>query len=204
MNRSLLLLLLLIIPSRLAGQRVHPPPEMPRWLERACQGEDCGFGYRAVACHRLELRAADSLAARVMGRIEPGDTVTAEIGNLRVTAPGIVVLIRDTVLASDDSEPRTDTLRLVRGDTLYVLEYRQLGAWTWWYRGRLTEGIEFWNGPAQRYFGRGRDSLAGLSTVEPVVETWLRITGPRGRIGWWLWSGEDWARLDWGETCQRG
>ena len=203
MNRSLLLLLLLI-PSRLAGQRVHPPPEMPRWLEGACQGEDCGFGYRAVACRRLELRAADSLSARVVGRIEPGDTVTAEIGNLRVTSPGIVVLIRDTVLATDDGEPRADTLRLVRGDTLYVLEYRMLGAWTWWFRGRLTEGIEFWNGPGQRYFGRGRDSLPAIAPVEPTVETWIRLTGPRSLAGWWLWNIDDWARLDFEQKCQPG
>ena len=195
--------LILCFPRQSEGQQVHPPPVMPRWLEGACQGEDCGFGYRAVACRRLELRAADSLSARVAGRIEPGDTVTVETGNLRVTSAGIVVLIRDTVLATDDGEPRADTLRLVRGDTLYVPEYRMLGAWTWWYRGRLTDGIEFWNGPGQRFFGRGRDSLPALAPVEPTVETWLKLTGPRS-VGWWLWNGDDWARLDFEQKCQPG
>jgi hypothetical protein len=145
--------------------------------------------------------AEDAQGSKAVGQLTRGDTVQVTTGNLRVTAPGIVVLRRDTLLATDDDYPRTDTLRLQRGDTVYVLEYHELGNWSLWYRGRLTEGIEFWNGPAQHYFGRGRDSLAGLSLRAPVVETWLRLRGPRSVEGWWLWEEGKWTRPDWGNSC---
>lgn len=173
---------------------------MPRYLPGHCQGESCGFGFQLVACRPLPLKAGDSVSATPAGTLRRGDTVTVTDGSLRVTGPGIVVLARDTVLATDDGYPRTDTLRLTVRDTLYVLEYRELGAWTWWFRGRLTEGIEFWNGPGQVFFGRGRDNLAGRIVAVPLVETWYRLRGA-GTDGWWLREPDAMARPDWGEAC---
>ena len=195
-----LLALVLCLSDSAAAQRNHPPPPMPRYLEGYCEGESCGFDYRVVACKALTLRSDDSRSARPVGSVNPRDTAQVLTGNIRVIAPGIVVIRRDTLLATDDGYPRADTLRLARGDTVYVLEYHELGYWTLWYRGRLTEGIEFWNGPGQNYFGKGRDSLPAFSPARPITETWLKLR--RGATaGWWLREEGAFSRPDWGTGC---
>jgi hypothetical protein len=204
MNRTAKLafaLFALLLPEGATAQRAHPPPSLPRRLEGYCEGENCGFDYRAVACSTLTLRSEDRHTAPVVGAVARGDTVVVTTGNISVMAPGIVVLRRDTLLTTDDGAPRADTLRLARGDTVYVLEYHELGMWTLWYQGRFTEGIEFWNGSAQRFFGRGRDSLAGYSDVGPTTETWLRLRGPGSIEGWWRFEEGAWARPDWDQKC---
>lgn len=160
-------------------------PPMPQRLAGYCQGESCHFGCRAVAREGIPLRVRDDAGASLSHRVAPGDTVTVMTGALWVLAPGVVQLRRDTLLATDDGFPRTDTLRLVRGDTLHVIVYRELGTWRWWFRGREGEGVEFWNGEAQRYFGRGRENLAAVSHIEPRTEMWLRLEAGAGMNGWW-------------------
>jgi hypothetical protein len=183
-----------------SGATAQAPPT-PRRLEGYCEGESCGFDYRIVACRPLALRARDTVAAPVVASLDLGDTAVVTTGNVVVRKPGVVVLQRDTLLATDDGYPRSDTLRLARGDTVHVLEYRELGHWTLWYRGRLTDGIEFWNGPGQAYFGVGRDSLPGRSVAAPVTETWLHLRGPSGAQGWWRRELEHATRPDWGDRC---
>lgn len=173
---------------------------MPRYLEGYCEGESCGFDYSVIACKRLTLRSGDSRSARSVGLIATADTARVVTGSIRVTDPGIVILSRDTLLATDDDYPRTDTLRLARGDTVYVLEYHELGYWTLWYRGKLTEGIEFWNGPGQNYFGKGRDSLPAFSPTRPTTETWLKLRSGKAE-GWWLREEGAVRRPDWGDAC---
>jgi hypothetical protein len=177
---------------------------MPRRLQGYCEGESCGFDYRIVACSSLTLRERDAGGARVSGTLRAGDTAVVTTGNVEVLAPGIVVLQRDTTLATEDGAARSDTLLLARGDTVYVLEYRELGHWTLWYKGRLTDGIEFWNGPGQAFFGVGRDSLPGRSLRAPASMTWLHLRGPGGVQGWWLQEPEHIVRPDWGGSCSRG
>jgi hypothetical protein len=155
-----------------------------------------------VACSSLTLRERDAATAPVTGTLRAGDTAVVTDGNLELLAPGVVVLQRDTLLATDDGAPRIDTLRLARGDTVYVLEYRELGHWTLWYRGRLTDGVEFWNGPGQAYFGVGRDSLPGRSLRAPVTMTWLHLRGAGSAQGWWLRHHQAIARPDWGDSCR--
>ena len=159
--------------------------KLPQVFEDYCEGESCRFGCRLAVAQPIELRQRDNRSAPVVVRLVPGDTVFPETGNLPVTRAGIVRVIRDTILATDDGEPRTDTLRLVRGDTLLVTAYIELGAWRWWYRGKEGQGIEFWNGEGQRFFGRGRDSLPAIMNVQPEREFWMRLTADRGRSGWW-------------------
>ncbi|HKP28404.1 MAG TPA: hypothetical protein VJU15_03340, partial [Gemmatimonadales bacterium] len=166
-----LVILLCVLAGNAAAQSKHPPPPMPRYLEGYCEGESCGFDYKVVACKRLTLRNGDTGSARTAGSLVPGDSASVVTGSIRVTAPGVVIVRRDTLLATDDGYPRADTLRLESGDTVYVLEYHELGYWTLWYHGTLTEGIEFWNGPGQNYFGKGRDSLPAFSPTRPITET---------------------------------
>ena len=197
-----LVILLLFMAGNAEAQRKDPPPPMPRYLEGYCEGESCGFDYKVVACKRLTLRSGDMRSARDVGALVSGDTASVLTGSIRVTSPGIVLIRRDTLLATDDDYPRTDTLKLVRGDTVYVLEYHELGYWTLWYRGRLTEGIEFWNGPGQNYFGKGRDSLPAYSPTRPTTETWLKLRSGKTE-GWWLREDGGVRRPDWGDTCEK-
>jgi hypothetical protein len=200
--KAALVVLGLCLAGNADAQRKHPPPPMPRNLEGYCEGESCGFDYKLVACRALTLKRDPRLSARNSGAVPPGDTALVVTGNIRVTAPGVVVILRDTLLATDDNYPRTDTLRLARGDTVYVLEYHELGYWTLWYRGRLTEGIEFWNGPGQNYFGKGRDSLPAFSAARPTTETWLRLRS-KSAEGWWLRDDNATSRPDWGTRCEQ-
>ena len=195
-----LVILVVVLAGNAEAQRQHPPPPMPRYLEGSCEGESCGFDYDIVACRELLLRSEDSRLARTVGSIGIANTAHVVSGSIRVTAPGLVVMTRDTLLATDDGYPRTDTLRLARGDTVYVLEYHELGYWTLWYRGKLTEGIEFWNGPGQNYFGKGRDSLPAFSPTRPITETWLKVRSA-GVEGWWLRQEGGARRPDWGDAC---
>jgi hypothetical protein len=192
---------LLVALSSAEAQGKHPPPPVPRTLEGYCEGESCGFDYKLVACTPLVLRSEAMRHARQAGAVATGDTVLVIDGTIRVTAPGIVLVTRDTLLATDDGYPRADTLRLARGDTLYVLEYHELGYWTLWYRGRLTEGIEFWNGPGQNFFGKGRDSLPAFSPTRPTTETWLRLRRADATEGWWLREENATSRPDWETRC---
>lgn len=152
-------------------------------------------------CERLALRSGDTDSRSVTGELYAGDSAIVVTGNLRVRRPGLVVLRRDTILATDDGEPREDTLRLRQGDTVFVLEYRELGHWTWWHGGRLGGGMEFWNGPAQAYFGPGRDSLAGRSLSAPEAESWLWLRSDRGQEGWWMQAPGVVVRPAEGERC---
>ena len=179
---ALLWALLLRPAAAIAGQSAPP---MPQRLVDYCEGESCHFGCRVLIRRPVLLRQMDERAAPESGQLNPGDTALVATGNLWIRRPGIVVLLRDTVLATDDGEPRRDTMRLARGDTLYVLEYGELGYWHWWFGGRRGGGMEFWNGPAQAYFGPGRAALAALSSTAPEVERWLRLDGAGGGGGWW-------------------
>lgn len=165
-----------------AGQSA---PLMPQRFAQYCEGESCHFGCRVRARQPISLLNTDERNAPVSGRLSPGDTALVATGSLWLRRPGIIVLVRDTVLATDDGEPRADTLKLVRGDTIYLLAYGELGNWSWWFRGRYGYGAEFWNGPAQRYTGKGRESLPAMSMGEPVREPWLRLEGKNGQSGWW-------------------
>ncbi len=181
------------------------PLELPRRLVGACEGEDCQYGYAVVACADLALRSGDSAGAPVVGWIAKGDTATVVTGNLWVLAPGVVVLRRDYVLASDEGEegpiPRVDTLRFQAGDTVYVLEYGQLGEWEWWYKGRLSGGQEFWDGPSQRAFRAGAEALPGHSLSVSHREYWLQLRASGGTQGWWREIEHATALVQEGEHC---
>ncbi len=184
--RTTLIHVALLGLAPLAPLAAQGGPPMPQRLADYCEGESCHFGCRAVAQKEIPLRVRDEAGAPVSSRVAPGDTVTVMTGALWVRAPGIVQLRRDTLLDTDDGFPRADTLRLARGDTLHVIVYRELGTWRWWFHGREGEGVEFWNGEAQKYFGRGRENLAAVSHIEPRTEMWLHLEAGAGMSGWWM------------------
>ena len=86
-------------------------PHMALIVPGFCSGEDCAFHFEAVASTAFDVREGDSTPARVINHIGRRDTVFVENGNLRVTAPGVVVIKRDLVLTANSADSTTAVAR---------------------------------------------------------------------------------------------
>ncbi|HJQ52317.1 MAG TPA: hypothetical protein VJ825_00625, partial [Gemmatimonadaceae bacterium] len=182
-------------------------------LAGSCPGEDCAYGYLVRACKDLPLLRADSSGALATGvTLRKGDTAKLVTGNLHLFAPGIVVMKRDYAITDvvdesmDYKEPRPDTLRFFAGDTVYVLDYLELGSWNWWYRGKQSSGDEFWTGVLQRSYSGDEAQRPAVSISQPRGEWWYQLkidkNGEEGWVragrGWWVdlsfvQVGSDWT-----------
>jgi hypothetical protein len=169
---------------------------MPMVRAGSCPGEDCSYGNLVVACVDLPLFAADSLGAKQGGvTIRKGDTVTLVTGNLHLIEPGIVLIKRDYEITEYSNseggprQPRPDTLRFFAGDTLYVLDYLELGDWNWWYRGNAGASEEFWTGVLQRSYGPGDDQRPAISVSKTRGEWWYKLQVNQQDEGGWVRGG---------------
>jgi len=180
-----------------------PTPDRSQWRPRmpmvrvgSCPGEDCSYGNLVTACEDLPLVSTDSIGAKPTGFIvHKGDTVTLATGNLHLLEPGIVVMKRDYAItdiidqSSDYKAPRPDTLRFFAGDTVYVLDYLELGAWNWWYRGKPGSDDEFWTGAFQRSYGPEDDQRPGVAILKPRGEWWYKLQVDADDEGGWMRGG---------------
>ncbi len=183
----------------------HPP--LPYIVRGSCEGEDCSYGYEAVACKFVDLMASDTTNKTVVGKVKNGDTVTVQTGNFHVVSPGIVVMKRDYAITDKMDEgtsygPRQDTLRFFAGDTVYVLDRGELGWWTWWYRGKRQSENEFWSGPAQTAFGD--EELPAVSFSRPRGQMWYQVRTKSGVEGWWEWEHGEFAHVGADVGCVEG
>lgn len=174
-------------------------PKMPMVRAGSCPGEDCEYGYLVKACKDLPLLATDSSGALPTGiTLRKGDTATLVTGNLHLLEPGIVVMKRDFAITdivdegSDYKAPRPDTLRFFAGDTVYVLDYLELGSWNWWYRGKLGSGDEFWTGVLQRSYSGDEAQRPGVSISRPRGEWWYQLKIDTDTEGGWVRAGRGW------------
>jgi hypothetical protein len=172
-------------------------PRMPMVLAGSCPGESCTYGYLVTACEDIALVTTDSSGAKPTGIIvHKGDTVTLVTGNLHLLEPGIAVMKRDhaiTDIVDDDYKaPRPDTLRFFAGDTVYVLDYLELGSWNWWYRGKPGSGNEFWTGVLQRSHSRDDDQKPAASISRPRGEWWYKLQVDTGNEGGWVRAARGW------------
>jgi hypothetical protein len=174
-------------------------PKMPIVRAGSCPGEDCEYGYLVTACKDLPLLATDSTGAKQTGIIlHKGDTATLVTGNLHLLEPGIVLMKRDYAItdivdeSSDHKAPRPDTLRFFAGDTVYVLDYIELGTWNWWYRGKLGRGDEFWTGVLQRWHGGDDEKKPAVSISRPRGEWWYELQVDSNTEGGWVRAGRGW------------
>jgi hypothetical protein len=109
---------------------------------------------------------------------------------------------------TDHKTPRPDTLRFFAGDTVYVLDYLELGDWSWWYRGKRGSGHEFWTGVLQRAHGQKDEQKPAVSISTPHGEWWYKLQIDTGNDGGWVRSGRGWwvdlkfVRLDSDWTCK--
>jgi len=173
---------------------------MPMVRTGACPGESCVYGYPVVACRNLSFRASDSFDTEEIGVFAKGDTAILVTGNLHLTEPGIVLIKRDHAVTDIEYDgesygPAKDTLRFFAGDTLYVLDYLELGSWNWWYRGKAGASEEFWTGPLQRSFELGDEQRPAISISAPRGAWWYMLRSRSGAEGWVRTDVEGW----WGE-----
>jgi hypothetical protein len=172
-------------------------PILPIVLPDYCQGESCESSYYAVACLPTGLRATPTDSARIVTPVVQGDTLRVR-RDLYVRAPGIVVVKKDFVLDRDEDEgtegqmtiPRQDTVRFVRGDTVLLLAYVELGKWVWAYHGELYTSAEFWaDAPGRRFGGVRRDSTHAVTRSRPKAEDWWLAQPRKGAAAWWRGDG---------------
>jgi hypothetical protein len=167
-------------------------PTMPRTFHDVCQGEDCERKFSAFACTALTLRADTLDASPVVAKVPAHDTVQVIHRVLHLVAPGIVRVRRTFPLDWDldgfaDRRRRRDVVNFSAGDTLYLLHYRDLGRWQWWYRGRVSSSAEFWDGtPDTLSVGNPvTDSSVAEVLSHPRHEEWWRVELSATRGGWW-------------------
>jgi hypothetical protein len=177
-------------------------PILPIVMRDYCQGEDCGTRYVALACLPTGLLGAPRDLAPVVTPLAAGDTVEVLRRDLRVPAVGVVVVRKSVVLDTEMTEaaggdvpmPRSDTIRLARGDTLYVLSYLALGRWRWAYHGQLHDSDQFWASATE--FGLGApstDSSVAVALTAVKSEDWWYVRPRHGAVGWW--HGDDRVEL---------
>lgn len=166
--------------------------EMPRTFHDVCQGEDCETAYDAFACTQLTLRADTLDGAPVVVRVPAHDTVQVTHEVLHLVAPGIVRVRRTFQLDWDldgfaDRRRRRDVVSFSAGDTLYLLHYRDLGRWQWWYDGRVSSSAEFWDGTPDTLSRGNPVTHSSVAEVlsHPRHEEWWRVERTPSRGGWW-------------------
>lgn len=149
-------------------------PRLP-FIERdACEGEECTTRFRVVACRPTVLRAALSEAAPVAAAVAAHDTMRVWRFDHITRTAGIVVIARDTVLEEqtgwDSPVASVDTLRLSRGDTLFLFPDRG-GTSRWTYHSKAVHTLRFWTDQDVR--------------AKPEYEEWWYVQTRRGATGWW-------------------
>jgi len=167
-------------------------------LANWCEGENCEYPYRVIACDDIAVLGDEAPGAAVIGHLHAGDTATVTTGNEWILEPGTAVLRRDWLLAV-----ASDTIRFSAGDTVYLLVYAQQGTWRWSYRGQDHDAVEFWDGVARRGTEAGADTAPARSLSLPRSEMWLRLTTRGGLDGWWVQVPGAIAPFDRGSTCSR-
>jgi hypothetical protein len=169
-------------------------PVVPIVFADTCQGEDCAVTFGAVACVPVALRRAPSDSAPVATRVAEGDTVHVARRDVHVPKVGVLVMRTNYVVDREsmfDPEgnlltPRPDTVRLARGDTLFLLTYLALGRWSWAYHGTIHESDVFWAEPPR---SRNRDSTRAVARSLPTDEDWWYVQSRHHTAGWWRGDG---------------
>jgi hypothetical protein len=164
-------------------------PIMPIVQHGACEGESCEGGFVAYACLATDVQRGPAQDEPIIARIPEGQFVQVR-RDLIVRSPGVVVVKKDFQLDWDEAEnervPRADTVQFARGDTLYVLNYLELGRWTWAFRGRLYDSGEFWTDIDPATARTRNESAYATMHSEPAREDWWKVTQRDGSTGWWL------------------
>ena len=164
-------------------------PRLPYVVRNTCMIMECRTRFHVVACKPAGLRSAAADTASILTVVPASDTVRVWQVDLHVTAPGVVVMSKDHVLDTNSGggenppSAREDTVRVRRGDTIFVLHDIASEERVWTHRAKLHRSEPFWpdHGTASNEPPRN----ASAPNPDPVVEEWWWVQPRRGAAGWW-------------------
>jgi hypothetical protein len=143
----------------------------------ACPFEGCVYR-EWVANAAVDVRAGRGPDDPVAFRLRPGDRVQAVTGVVVTVKAGRVTFRAPIELPSSDG-----VVRIVPGETLYLLTYHGEGSTTAWFKGHLydwLDGSEFFNDLC-----KDRPNTCNGSILErPQRVWWVRLRSRGGRMGW--------------------
>ena len=160
--------LLAVLASALPVAAQEPRPEV-HVVEGACPFECCQYGVWTVE-RTVRLRTVPRPTAGVVATLEPGDTVQAETGEVRIRPAPFVF--------------RIDFGDFVAGDTAWVLDYQGEGRFAVLKDGaRVVADLGFspYGGPSA---GRCENCAHGRLYGEYTSEWWVRVRAGSGVVGW--------------------
>lgn len=143
-----------------SGSAIGQEPSRLDVAEGACPFECCTYG-RWAATRSVHLLTVPRASAGVVATVSPGDSVTAETGEVHTRAAPFVF--------------GADRDGFAKGDTVWVLDYQGEGRFRVRYRGS-TVPADLGFSP---YGARGRSMLEEYRSV-----WWVRIKLDNGVVGW--------------------
>ena len=158
-----------------AAPRAGPP--VPFEDPGACPFELCTYG-EWTAREPVVVRRERRRESPVIFRVPRAATVTAVTGVVITLRAGRVQFRVPHEMGS-----LSGRLRVVPGQTLYLLTYQGEGFTKAWFDGRLydeLDGSEFFNAACEDDPGR----CAGRIVEQPRREWWAQVRNTAGRTGW--------------------
>ena len=165
-------------------------PVVARYIERLpdtvfVRRDACPF----ECCMYREWTARTAIAARAQPRdsalagftLQPGETFTADSGNVYVTSAQLVIV--------NDSVGDAHYWSFAPGDTLVVLDYTGEGYYHVWHDGAVKPAQGFWGGESA-----AADTIGGWKT-----EWWIHATRATGESGWFFADNSN--RFDNADAC---
>jgi hypothetical protein len=143
----------------------------------ACPFEGCV--YRVwTANRRVQVRTDRREGAPIAFAVKTGEKVTAITGVVVTISAGRVQFRQPQDLTSSDGP-----IRVVPGQTLYLLTYQGEGYTKAWFNGRLYRDVDtatFFNGVCDF----NPDRCTGRIVEKSQTVWWVRVRNASGRIGW--------------------
>jgi hypothetical protein len=153
-------------------------PRTPHEDAGACPFEGCV--YRDwIANDTIAVRQQRRPGAAVAFHLTKGERAQAITGVVVTLTPGRVQFRSPVTLSS-----ASGSIRIVPGQTLYLLTYRGEGFALAWFEGRLYDDVDgsiaFFNAGCTN----GPDPCAGTIIERPRTVWWVQIRNAKGQIGW--------------------
>ena len=152
-------------------------PPVPFEDVGACPFEGCVYR-EWTANDTVVVKASRQRGAAVAFRVRKGQRVWALTGVVVTKRPGRVVFRESITLSSPDGD-----LRMMTGQSLYLLTYQGEGFTKAWFNGRLytdVDGSSFFNAACEDDPRR----CSGTIVERPQTEWWVQIRNRSGKTGW--------------------
>lgn len=169
-------------------------PSLPIVRTGVCPFECCVYG-PWVARSGIPVFAREGARADTVGLLAPGEAIEALDGNVHVLQAATAVFQKPYRMLLALS----DTLHVVPGDTVYVLDHISEGVYHVWYHGTPYQMDQQWAYPDASADSRAR--ARALADGPPRTEWWVKIRRRDGREGWILLDPTGPASFDGSDAC---